>query len=119
MRQLNKLLETYNMENFQDEVRANIEETKEEATYEGQNKLRIIDEVLSLVAKMQQQHTDSLEMPSDEVISACFKAYGVHLEDLEKRDIQSLKKRIGELKSMQRNLTSDLKEADHLKTSLL
>ena len=58
-------------------------------------------------------------MPSDEVISACFKAYGVHLEDLEKRDLQSLKKRINELKSMQRNLQNDLQEADHLKTSLL
>lgn len=54
MRQLNKLIETYNMDNFQDDVRENIEETKEEANYEGQNKLRIIDEVLILVNKMQQ-----------------------------------------------------------------
>ena len=54
MRQLNKLIETYNMDNFQDDVRENIEETKEEANYEGQNKLRIIDEVLVLVNKMQQ-----------------------------------------------------------------
>lgn len=58
-------------------------------------------------------------MPSDEVIGACFKAYGVHLEDLEKRDIQSLKKRIGELKGMQNSLARDLREADAIKTSKL
>lgn len=119
MHQLNKLLEMYSMENFHDDVRENIEETKASANYEGQNKRRIIDEVIALVHQMQQQHSDSLEMPCDEVIGACFKAYGAHLGDLEARDIKSLRKRIGELKSMQRNLGDDLKAADQLRTSLL
>lgn len=64
-----------------------MEETKDEADYESQSKKRQIEEVLSLLAKMQAQHNDSMEQPVDEVIGACFKAYGVHLEDLEKRDI--------------------------------
>ena len=53
MRQLDKLIETYNMENFKDDVLAEIEETKEEAEYESQPKRRIIEEVLALVLKMQ------------------------------------------------------------------
>ena len=52
MRQLEKLIEQYNMENFEDEVRQVIEETKEEAEYEGQSKRRQIEEVLALVMKM-------------------------------------------------------------------
>ena len=52
MRQLDKLIETYNMENFKDEVALEIEETKEEAEYESQSKRRIIEEVLALVMKM-------------------------------------------------------------------
>ena len=68
---------------------------------------------------MQTQHSDSLEQPVDEVIGACFKAYGVHLEDLEKKDIASLKKRIGELKGMGNNLAKDLSETDRTKKTLL
>lgn len=60
-----------------------------------------------------------MEQPSDEVIGACFKAYGLHLEDLEKRDLQALKKRIGELKGMQNNLARDLRDADAHRTNLL
>ena len=119
MRQLEKLIEQYNKEGIKDEVDQAIEETKEEVNYEGQSKRRLIEEVLALVQKMQQQHTDSLEMPCSEVIEACFEAYGLHLEDLEKRDIHSLKRRIGELKGMQSNMARDLREADAIKTSLL
>lgn len=107
------------METFQDDIRQSMDETREEAEYESQSKKRQIEEVLALVAKMHEQHSDSMEQPADEVIGACFKAYGLHLEDLEKRDIQALKKRIGDLKGMQNNLARDLREADAAKTSLL
>ena len=43
----------------------------------------------------------------------------MHLEDLEKKDIASLKKRIGELKGMGNNLAKDLSETDRTKKTLL
>lgn len=49
MRQLEKLIESYSIENFKDEVQEVIEETKEEAEYESQSKRRQIEEVLALL----------------------------------------------------------------------
>jgi chemotaxis regulatin CheY-phosphate phosphatase CheZ len=112
VRQLDKLIQNYNIDNFRDEIIEEIDETKDEAEYENQSKKRMIEEVLALVAKMQEHHQDSMEKPVDEVIAACFKAYGFHLEDLEKKDIAALKKRIGDLNGMKNNLVRDLREAD-------
>lgn len=113
MRQLDKLIQDYNVDNFRDEIIEDIDETKDEAEYQNQSKKRLIEEVLALVAKMQEHHQVSMEKPVDEVIAACFKSYGVHLEDLEKKDIAALKKRIGDLNGMKNNLARDLREADH------
>ena len=46
-------------------------------------------------------------------------AYGVHLKDLLAKDVASLKKRIGELGGMSKNLAKDLKETDRTKKALL
>ena len=68
---------------------------------------------------MDAQHDASLQQPIDDIINACFKAYGEKLESMEKKDISELKKRIGALKGMQNNLTRDLQDADRSKNSLL
>jgi len=68
---------------------------------------------------MDAHHESSMEQPVDEIINACFKAYGEKLEAMEKKDIAELKKRIGALKGMQSNLTRDLQDADRSKNSLL
>lgn len=68
---------------------------------------------------MEQHHKDSLEKPSEDILTACFKEYGSHLALLERKDINALKKRVAELKSMQRNLTRDLNDSDRQRTALL
>ena len=45
--------------------------------------------------------------------------YSVKLEELESKDIMSLKKRIGELKGMEKGLKRDLQEADLTRTAII
>lgn len=68
---------------------------------------------------MTQHHDDSNNAVQREIISACFEFYGEYLGELEQKDIRSLKKRVGELKGMTKNLNRDLQEQDREKVSLL
>ena len=65
------------------------------------------------------QHQTSLGQPSDDIIEGCFKEYAEHLRGLEQADINVLKKRIGQLKGMQKSLNYDLRETDENKKLLL
>ena len=58
------------------------------------------------------QHGDSLAQEVGHVIDGCFKEYGDHLEGLEKKDLDALKRRIGELKGMQKNIAMDLEHSE-------
>ena len=58
------------------------------------------------------QHSDSLAQEVGHVIDGCFKEYGHHLEGLEKKDLDALKRRIGELKGMQKNIAMDLEHSE-------
>ena len=109
---LNKMIESYSVDTFRNALMTDVEETKEETVYMGQANYRQLEEVLDLVRQMTNQHSDSLEQPVAEIIEGCFKEYAKHLDDLERTDMQSLKKRLGEMKGMLRNLAKDLEGAD-------
>ena len=119
METINKTIEEYSIDNFRNEISGDIEETKEEAQYLGQAHRREIQEILDLVKQMATHHEDSLAQPAGEIIDQCFIEYGEHLEGLEKKDINALRKRVGELKGMQKNLARDLQDADSSKINLL
>ena len=85
----------------------------------GQSNYRQLGEVIDLVEQMLNQHGDSLAQPVAEIIEGCFREYGLHLDGLESKDIAALKKRIGDLRGMQRNLARDLEGTDSTKAALL
>lgn len=107
------------MDTFRNELLTEVEETKESTTYMGQANYRQLEEVMELVRQMSNQHGDSLEQPANEIIEGCFKEYARHLDDLEKTDLAALKRRIGEMRGMQRNLQKDLEGSDQTKAVLL
>ena len=112
------MIESYSVDTFRNELLTDVEETKQETGYLGQANYRQLEEVLELVRQMTNQHSDSLDQPMGEIIEGCFKEYAKHLDDLE-TDMAALKKRLGEMKGMQRNLTRDLEEADQKKAVYL
>ena len=69
--------------------------------------------------EMTQHHDNANNAMQQDVIDACFEYYGEYLDELEKKDIRQLKKRLGELKGMQKNLTRELQEQDQEKMNLL
>lgn len=71
---------------------------------------RQISDVVDLLEEMTQHHDDSNNAMTQDIIDACFEYYESYLGELEKKDIRALKKRLGELKGMQKNLTRDLQE---------
>ena len=113
------MIESYSVDTFRNELLTDVEETKQETGYLGQANYRQLEEVLELARQMTNQHGDSLDQPMGEIIEGCFKEYAKHLDDLEKTDMAALKKRLGEMKGMQRNLTRDLDEADQKKAVYL
>ena len=66
--------------------------------------------MIGLIEEMTQHHDDSNNAVQREIISACFEFYGEYLGELEQKDIRSLKKRVGELRGMTKNLNRDLQE---------
>ena len=107
------MIESYDTDVFRNEILTNIEETKDEANYMGQAGNRQLQEVIDLITQMSNHHSDSMSQPVGEIIEGCFREYGLHLEGLEKKDYAALKKRIGELRGMQKNLARDLETADN------
>lgn len=69
--------------------------------------------------EMTVHHDDSNNQLQKDIIDACFEQYSDYLGELEKKDLRALKKRLGELKGMQKNLTRDLQDTDREKMSLL
>lgn len=108
MQQLNKTQEQYSVDNFRNELADDIEETKEEVRYTGQSQRKEIQEILDLMEQMRAHHENSLHQVSGDIIEQSFIEYGESLDELELKDINSLKKRVGELKGMQKNLARDL-----------
>lgn len=100
MQQLQKMVESYSVDTFRNELLTDIEETKDEVSYLGQAGNRQLCEIIDLVEQMTNHHSDSLSQPVGEIIEGCFREYGQHLEGLEKADFAGLKKRIGELRGM-------------------
>ena len=119
MQQLTKMIESYSVDNFRNMILTDIEETKDEVNYMGQASNRQMGEVIDLIDQMTNHHSDSLAQPIGEIIEGCFREYGLHLEGLEKKDFAALKKRVGELKGMQKNLARDLEGADTGRQMLL
>jgi len=60
-----------------------------------------------------------MAQPVSEIIEGCFREYGLHLDGLERKDFSALKKRVGELRGMSKNLARDLEGADNSKAALL
>ena len=65
------------------------------------------------------QHRESLEKPTGEMITNCFEEYGNTIDQMEQKDIKQLKMRIGELKGMQNNMRRDAEEAERSKAARL
>ena len=65
------------------------------------------------------QHRESLEKPTGEMITNCFEEYGNTIDQMEQKDIKQLKMRIGELKGMQNNMKRDAEEAERSKAARL
>ena len=61
-----------------------------------------------MVEQMAAHHENSLNQVSGDIIEQSFIEYGESLDELELKDINALKKRVGELKGMQKNLGRDL-----------
>ena len=91
----------------------------DELQYYAQDKNRHIEEVQDLVTKMINQHKESLEKPSGEMITNCFEEYGHTIDRMEQKDIKQLKMRVGELKGMQNNMKRDAEEAERSKATRL
>lgn len=119
LQQLNKKIEGYSVDTFRNQLLTDVEETKETTTYMGRANYRQLEEVLDLIRQMTNQHNDSLDQPTAQIIEGCFREYANHLDDLERTDIASLKRRIGEMRGMKKNLANDLEGCDMHKTALL
>lgn len=119
MNQLDKLIEDYTIDKLRTEIANDIEETKEEARYSVTAQQKQVQEVITLIDEMAQHHRDRLDLTAEDVITACFKEYGDHLAMLERKDVNALKKRAGELRSMHRNLERDLHDADRQRVGYL
>ena len=72
-----------------------------------------------MVTKMINQHRESLEKPTGEMITNCFEEYGHTIDRMEQKDIKALKMRVGELKGMQNNMKRDAEEAERSKATRL
>ena len=110
LKQLQKHIEQYRINNLRDEIRDDVEETKENTHYMASRNFRQIGDVINLMEEMTLHHDDSNNAMQKNIIDACFEYYGLYLGELEKKDLRALKKRLAELKGMQKNLTRDLKE---------
>lgn len=119
LKQLQEHIEQYRIDNIRDEVRDQIEETKENTQYLASRNYKQISDVIALMEEMTVHHDDSNSQLQKDIIEACFEQYSDYLGELEKKDVRSLKKRLGELKGMQKNLTRDLQDSDREKMGLL
>ena len=60
MQQLEKMIESYSVDNFRNQILTDIEETKDEVNYMGQAANRQLGEIVDLVDQMTNHHSDSL-----------------------------------------------------------
>ena len=113
------MLLKYSTDKLRAEMVNDVQGAAEEAKHDNQAQSRQVDEVLGLVGEMIQQHSYSLGQTTDDIIEGCFKEYGEHLRTLEVADIDALKKRVGQLKGVQKKMSYDLRESDDTKKMLL
>ena len=103
---------------MRDELQDVIEQTKDDTHYIGSKPNKLHADVMSLINRMIEHHRESNAAHKQDVLDQAFEMYAFKLASLEKKDITSLKQKVGDLKGMEKRLRRDLDEAGHIRTAI-
>ena len=92
------MIQEYSIDNMRNEMLDSIEQTKEDSEYLASHPVKLYNDFLMLADIMTDHHGSQKDLRRRDVLKSGFEDYALKLHEMEKKDIDQLKKRLRELK---------------------